>query len=155
MLGALFKPFFQKGWWHTYFHLYFKFRATLQKMLFAQIFVYLVYRCWLVWQRSWPPFGRSELALWLKDGFNFLPHRGGRPPGGGDFVVWGPSTGIYLPHYAANLQNLEIPIFQFRMRFAWRKWPKELKWLRTKKQIGGIFLFHPSLFVWYMAEDEK
>ena len=53
----------------------------------------------------------KESALWLKDGFNFLPQRGGgEAAGGGDFVVWGPSAGIYLPPYAANLQNLEIPI---------------------------------------------
>ena len=41
----------------------------------------------------------------------FAAQGGGLQRGVGDFVVWGPSTGIYLPHYdGANLQNLEIPI---------------------------------------------
>ena len=49
-----------------------------------------------------------------------------RPPGGGcDFVVWGPSTGIYWPHYPANLQNLEIPISSLNVILAFEK--KRLK----------------------------
>ena len=77
-------------------------RATLQKRLFAEtfficicvfeVFVYLAYRWWLVGVAAfmatlWKEQAGSVAKRWVQ---LFAAHtrEGGRPLGGGDFVVW-------------------------------------------------------------------